>query len=168
MKVVLKTVAFVLQLLGIVLLLLLAYVAYELLTWNADTQRNTEFVLGQAGLDRFQTYEVISYDHSGYSLNGDYDQRVCLEITTFSPSHLTRDHWEQGIPEDRLIQEVLRQASGYSDAATCLTGANPGLDPNVWYFVHRAQIINGDQIDGSEVTFFDPRTRRILYYGHQF
>ena len=168
MSIILKTVSIGLQILGVLFLVVVIYLVFAMLTFGKHGRGNVDFVFGKAGLDHSQNFEVISHSHSGFSLNGDYEERICLEISTFEPSALTKNYWKQGILEDGLSNGILEQVSGFASATTCLEGAKPVVDPEVWYFVHRAEIIGGDRVHGSEVTFYDPRSQRLLYYAYQF
>ena len=165
-----KALSIILQLLGILFLLCLAIMTYAVFSPPKEktdfTRKDVAFVFNWSGLNEEKYVEVLQGYESVWLWMDDYSQRFCIQTAGLTPKTSEYKTWVKGADTDPIMLKIRNNATDMADIGACFPNINNGNNETLYSYIKGARI-SRDEIYGFEIIFYDPESKRLLFYGHQ-
>lgn len=132
------------------------------------SQRSIQSKLTLAGLDAHYPIKIINSEQTYHPYMDDYFKMFCTEIVEFEPTGYAKHKWVKGLDDNTDHNAVRKSAAMMSDVGTCLTGTHPKNIGHVYSYIMDVSVSRKrGRYNGFEVMFYDPATKRLLFYGYK-
>ncbi|MFZ2854216.1 MAG: hypothetical protein WAZ34_08900 [Rhodocyclaceae bacterium] len=129
--------------------------------------KDVEFVLNWSGIDKNQKYSVVHSYESPPTLNGDHVIFHCIQLTSFAVDANHQAEWISGQEKDTMLSNVIDTAAGIGQYQKCFSREAKLNTSNVLAYVWSVHLRGRSQIEGAQVIFYEPATKRLLYTSHE-
>lgn len=124
------------------------------------SQADVVEVLRWSGLDPAQPFTILSSYQSAFDADGDYLDRICVQLEGFAPA----DGWAAGPETDATLAQARQAALSRAEAEACFGALLDGDGPGLFAFILQTEVFRRN-VDGARIAFYHGATRRLLYVG---